>query len=254
MTILITWDWAVYFYWFLESYFYVRVEEIKVLHYPVDDDYSYSGEDCTNFAEVIPISAAKHRVNAEEEPLILKSALNEESEELFMQIEKEITAAEEGDIYHHSYKTGELLLDGLRQESDQEEIFVSEWIEDDDQDEDCIHMNDLMIEQTTPSQNGFESFASAKIMDCLEGAQQWVVSVVGIEENYIHISDGKRLWVNVGEKAKKIGNGDILILDVVRAGKEISVQNLVRVEASVSEEYMIPDEEHLIQYDRALAM
>jgi hypothetical protein len=64
-------------------------------------------------------------------------------------------------------------------------------------------MNDLMIEQTTPSQNGFESFASAKIMDCLEGAQQWVVSVVGIEENYIHISDGKRLWVNVGEKAKK---------------------------------------------------
>lgn len=252
MTILITWDWAVYFYWFLESYFYVRVEEIKVLHYSGDYDYSLSSKDCTNLAAVVPITAAKSTVKAEEEPLIQKPALNEESEELFMQIEKEVTSADDGDICHLNYEPSELLLEDEFAEHD--EIFVSEWVEDDDLDEDCIHMDDLKTGQATPSQNGYESFASAKIQDGLEGGQQWVVSVVGIEENYIHISDGKRLWVNVGEKAKKLGNGDILILDVIRTGKEISVQNLIRVEASVSEDYLIPDEEHLIQDDRVIAM
>ncbi len=64
-----------------------------------------------------------------------------------------------------------------------------------------------------------------------------------MEESYIHISDGKRIWVNVGEDIHKLHIGDVLEMDVNRSGKDIEVVNINILETGPSHEYAIPDED-----------
>jgi hypothetical protein len=54
----------------------------------------------------------------------------------------------------------------------------------------------------------------------------------------------------VGEKAQKLKNNDVLILDVIRTGNDVSVENLFLLETGLSEDYMIPDEEVYIMDER----
>lgn len=117
------------------------------------------------------------------------------------------------------------------------------------QEEDCIQLADLLTPEQSVSPTSFDQFASAKIADGLEGTQQWVATIVGMEETYIHISDGKRIWVNAGELAASLNIGDVLSLDVVRNGKEVKVESLFLLETGTSAEYLIPDEQHSFQYD-----
>lgn len=131
-------------------------------------------------------------------------------------------------------------MQALVQEDEPIELIDVDFIDKDDQ----ICIEDFVEDAPIPL-TGFEKFASAKIIEEKEGPQQWVVTVVGIEDTYIHISDGKRIWVNIGERANKIKNNDVLILDVIRNGKEITVNNILQLDTVVSPDYMIPDEESL---------
>ncbi|MEG6533733.1 MULTISPECIES: hypothetical protein [Bacillati] len=109
-----------------------------------------------------------------------------------------------------------------------------------------IHIDDF-ADETNFKPTGFEIFASAKIDDQKQGPQQWVVTVIGMEDTYIHVTDGKRIWVNIGEKVKKISNNDVLILDVIRKEKDIIVQNIFQLDTEVSSDYSIPDEDNFHQ-------
>lgn len=112
-----------------------------------------------------------------------------------------------------------------------------------DEGQDYLHISDIEIPEQN-YQTGFEEFASANIGDGLVGKQQWVVRVIGIEETFIHVSDGKRIWLNVGERVNKISIGDTLIVSVDRSTEGISVENIFLVDSKPTTEYAIPDEDY----------
>ncbi|MGN7299472.1 hypothetical protein [Ferdinandcohnia sp. SAFN-114] len=115
--------------------------------------------------------------------------------------------------------------------------------------DDCLSINDLnsdALNELDDVNSRFVQYATAKIKDEVEGRQEWTVKVIGMEGPYIHITDGQRIWVNVGEaKTSKIHVGDVLNLDVARNGKkDIIVNRIIKLETSISDEYMIPDEHY----------
>lgn len=278
MTITLTIDWLVYFYWLVENYIFVRVQELKVQQY-----YAYYErlaewvEDCRQPVEtfehqpyLVETSISQEPVLAPVipiKPVVVQPELDEKAEGLFAELQLELgmdsNSSVEVDyepiaIYEMDEAPAEFdfdygmvsLADYDEQDFIEEETFVTAYEEEFiDNQEDCIHMDDLMREEEVTSPIGYEAFASAKIVDCIEGPQQWVVSVIGMEEQYIHVSDGKRIWLNIGERASRIHKNDVLILDVIRNGKDIQVENLVRVETFATDEYMIPDEERFLFED-----
>lgn len=278
MTITLTIDWLVYFYWLVENYIFVRVQELKVQQY-----YAYYEhlaewiEDCSQPVEtfehqpyLVETSISQESVLAPVipiKPVVVQPELDEKAEGLFAELQLELgidsnssveVANEPIAFYEMEEAPVEFdfdydmvsLADYDEQDFVEEETFVTAYEEEFvDNQEDCIHMDDLIREEEVTSPVGYESFASAKIVDCMEGPQQWVVSVIGMEEQYIHVSDGKRIWLNIGERASRINKNDVLILDVIRNGKEIQVENLVRVETFATDEYMIPDEERFLFED-----
>src|SRR5690606_7522162 len=86
--------------------------------------------------------------------------------------------------------------------------------------------------------------ATVKIADERLGLQQWTVVVVGKEQNYVHVYDGTRVWVDMGEDATKVEIGDILELEVLRSQNCITVEryHYLGNQYRISEDYMIPDE------------
>ncbi|WP_374717785.1 hypothetical protein [Neobacillus sp.] len=216
------------FYFFLEIYVFVYSQELKIKSY-----YQYHEEvaeqlkqlNCMVQDESIIefVQPDLSKTELETIPATI-SELDEDTINLFEEIEKALEVNSK-EYENENYSVYDF--------EDEKAV-----IEDD-----CISIEDLENEEPVTS-TGYESFASAKIADEIDGPQQWVVSIVGMEDTYIHITDGKRIWVNVGEKVHKLKNGDILILDVVRNGKEVLVENLFRLESTVSEEYIIPDEMH----------
>ncbi|MEK3992702.1 hypothetical protein [Robertmurraya sp. FSL R5-0851] len=278
MTITLTIDCLVYVYWLIENYVFVRIQELKVQQYydyherlaEMFRDCSQPKEAFENQSYQVESSIVSQPVLApvvSMKPVAMQSELDEKAEGLFAELQLELgmdsdTAVEveyepiatyvtdeEQAEFDYGYEMVSLAdYDESGQEFIEEGTYVTAY-EDDlvDNQEDCIHMEDLMREEVVTSPSGYEAFASAKIIDNMYGPQQWVVSVIGMEEQYIHVSDGKRIWINVGERASKIHKNDVLILDIVRHGKEITVQNLVRVETSATDEYMIPDEERFLR-------
>lgn len=234
------------FYYFLDIYMFVYSQELRIRSYY---------DSCDNFVRLHCIEPVEPMISstgidsvvdtAPVEETRMYSELDAASMDLFAELQQEL---EIGDSL--SEQTEEEIVYVMNYEPE-EDIFISDWMEEEQ--EDCIQMTDLESEEKNIEPTGYEAFASSKIAENLAGPQQWVVSVVGMEESYIHVSDGKRLWINVGERAAKLNNGDVLILDVIRNGKEVVVDKLMRIETAVSEEYEIPDE---IQYyqDERIAM
>lgn len=232
------------FYYFLDIYMFVYSQELRIRSYY---------DSCDNFVRLDCIEPVEPMVSSTGKDSIVEMVSVEESREyseldaasldLFAELQQEL---ELGDSLSKQTEVEEIVY-VMDDELDYEMDFVSEWAEEEL--DDCIQMADLEIEDNSEP-TGYEAFASSKIADKVNGPQQWVVSVIGMEESYIHVSDGKRLWINVGERAAKLNNGDVLILDVIRNGKEVVVENLIRIETSVSEEYEIPDEIHFYQDER----
>ncbi|MEI2358392.1 hypothetical protein [Mesobacillus zeae] len=237
LTFTITIDWLVYFYWLIEMYMFVYCQELRIRnYYQYYEELAAAEEDCmgslNNHQPIIkPIECLTESVQ------VAYSSLDEKSEQLFTDIQKELglTEPEEDSEAVFHYADVDLSMD-----MDMGSLLPSE---------DCIQINDFEEEEKSFSPTGYENFASAKIVDCLQGAQKWVVSIIGQEDSYIHVSDGKRIWLNVGDKAAKMKIGDVLELDVIRNGKEITVNRVSILETDATEEYSIPDEYSYYQQD-----
>ena len=265
MIITVTMDWFVYFYWLLEMYVFVRVQELKVQSYYDYHEQLSLNKDCSE-SEVNKYNDATAIVSGpiltpitKLEPVVTRSELDINAEALFVELQQDLGYIEptfenghyEIESYEEAFDYEMVSLAELDQEEEHVEICDNENNEEvRGIEEDCIHLADLEKDDGLVSPKGFESFASAKIQDCKDGPQQWVVTIIGMEENYIHVSDGKRIWVNIGEKVAKLRNGNVLILDIVRIGKEITVQNLVRIDSNATEDYLIPDEEQYFHEHR----
>lgn len=261
MTIVVTIEWFIYLYWVLEWYVYTLALELKVKSY-----YEYheqmamqEKEDCSQQNIFVPLHSTLDSAETVVEPILVsKPELDTAAEELLgeliedLGLQAELSSEtiqdsqneEEFDVYL-AY-TDDAFLDT--------DVYLVEEDYETQQDEDCIYLDDLLSEEQSVSPTGYEKFASAKIIDGLDGAQQWVITIVGAEESYIHVSDGKRLWVNVGEYAASLRIGDVLKLDVIRNGKDVTVKNLFLLETDTSADYIIPDEHFSHQYSQDYAV
>ena len=117
---------------------------------------------------------------------------------------------------------------------------------DERKESDCVRISEYETDNCDSNDvlsAGFDQSASAKIGDFLEGEQHWVVSIINTEEEYLHVSDGHRAWINVGEDAQRLKRGDLLALDVIRHGRNTELLNISVLESTISEDYLIPDEE-----------
>jgi hypothetical protein len=124
------------------------------------------------------------------------------------------------------------------------------YLEEEIEYDDYLSIHDAAIPNESTIDSTFKQYATAKIGDNTDGQQQWIVKVIGIEGEYIHVTDGNRIWVKVGEqKASKIKNGDVLDLDVIRNGRNIEVIHIFKLETSVSEDYCIPDEMDTLMFE-----
>lgn len=229
MTITITMDWLVCLYYLIENIFFVYCTDIRMKNYYLQNEL-YPGEFyCTETEEVSMDTDSTNSVNnsIKEEPLatsnaIIQSELNSDAESLLKELHLELS----------SFETLQ-----VEENNDQLDYFVEQ---------DCISLSDYDIDCSNSNEVtsvDYEKLATAKIGDCLEGEQQWVVSIIGTEEEYLHISDGHRTWINVGQDALRLKRGDLLALDVIRNGKRLEVLNITILESTITEDYLIPDEE-----------
>ncbi|MFD1736176.1 hypothetical protein ACFSCX_06315 [Bacillus salitolerans] len=109
--------------------------------------------------------------------------------------------------------------------------------------EDCLTMEDLSEDDENIELDGsYSELATARIRDGLMGEQKWTVQVVGIENEYVHVSDGNRIWLNMGDASSMVGVGEILSVVVNRTEKDITVQHIDAIERTISQDYLIPDE------------
>lgn len=213
------------FYFFLEIYIFVYSQELRIRNH-----YEYY-EKLAQINCIIPEEPIIHSLPTEvtdiplyKESPATYSELDEAARELFSELQQELGMVELPDNKEENNETIYTDPDHFEQDGELNEFSDG-----------YISLSDLE-ENVQYKPTGYEAYASAKIADELNGPQQWVVAVVGMEDQYIHVSDGKRLWVNVGEKAAKLNKGDVLILNIIRNGKEIQVENLIRIESAVNED------------------
>lgn len=264
MTITLTFDCLVYLYWLIEIYMYVYCQELRVRSYY--EYFEQITEDCSEFdyreSKVIsmpitePVEVSK--------PAAVYSDLDEKTEGLFLELQQNldlIEVAEEEPLM--VYENVDCESDHPEQDMgysnlvdmDYDDVLNFDELQVEPEDDDCIHLEDIADEVIPTSSEGYDSLQSARIADCIEGPQKWVVSIIGMEESYIHVSDGKRIWLNIGvEAASKLKNGDVVALDVKREGKNVLVENIFMLETSASEDYTIPDEEHYYHQDMKIAI
>lgn len=260
MTIEVTIEWFIYLYWVLEWYVYTLALELKVKSY-----YEYheqiamqEKEDCRQEDVIVHLPSSNDSADAAVVPIqVLKPELDSAAEGLLGELIEDLGLAAEHSSESVQMPQSEEEVDFYVAYMDEASFDTDVYLVEDDyeseQEEDCICLDDLLSEEQTISPTGYEKYASAKIADDVDGAQQWVVTIVGMEESYVHVSDGKRLWLNVGEYAANVRIGDVLKLDVVRSGKDVTVKNLFQLETDTSADYIIPDE-HFSHHDYAVAI
>jgi hypothetical protein len=232
MAFTITMDWLVCLYYLIENIFFVYCTDLRMKNYYLQNElyprefYCFEPEE-VSIDTICPMNS--ENISIKEEPIIttdmiVQSDLNSEAEALLEELQLELT----------SFEPVQLASEEVSNELDftinQDCISLSDY------DIDCSNSNEL----TTFD---FEKLATAKISDSLEGEQQWVVSIIGTEEEYLHISDGHRTWINVGQDALRLKRGDLLAVDVVRKDKRVEVLNITILESAITEDYLIPDEE-----------
>lgn len=261
MTVVVTTNWFIYLYFFLEWYVYTLSLELKVKAY-----YEYheqkaiqEKEDCSRQDSIAAQSLNESPIEVVVPLQVIKPELDTAAEDLLAELTKDLGLESGVETDHHPHNSEDefdAYVAFMDVEEYEDDVYLVDYEPEMEQEEDCIQLGDLLSEEQHVSPTGYEEYASAKIADGVEGAQQWVVTIVGMEDSYIHVSDGKRLWVNVGEHAASLHNRDVLKLDVVRKGKEVTVENLFLLEKDVAIDYIIPDEQysHLYESDYAVAI
>lgn len=269
MTILLSIDFFASMFWILEWYTYTLSMELKVKAYGdyclqtiiEEKEQEQQQKKATLTLVKSPVMENEQSETKQVTTPDLGEAVTEMLNELIVDLglenqneskEEEVQVAssplDNEDDYYVAFSIEE-------EEEDHQEFYYVEEEPEVVPDEDCIQLADLLATDQTVSPTSYDQFASAKIADDVAGAQQWVATVVGMEESYIHISDGKRIWVNVGEQAASLNIGDVLKLDVIRNGREVKVENLFLLEAGTSADYFIPDDHNSFQceYDEYAA-
>lgn len=264
MTFTLTIDWLVYLYWLIEHYVFTYSLDLRVRsYYEYHERIAELNKDCS---EAVVIQMPINRQESTEPNTQLhieQSVLDVRAEELFSELQLELDN-EETEIVEEQVIYS--MVD-FETEPEDEEIIYSYYTDSDVSDdipgadyeietesEDCINMDDLIESDCPAAPVGYSTFASARIADCIDGAQSWVVSVIGKEDSYIHVSDGKRIWVNMGDFASKLKNRDVVSIDVIRNGKEITVENVFLLETDASTEYSIPDEDFYYYQEDQIAI
>lgn len=112
-------------------------------------------------------------------------------------------------------------------------------------DDEYLSIHDL--KEDIQEQNRIQ-YVSSRISNETVGHQQWVVKVEDISDHEIFVNDGRKMWLNVGErKASRIKMGDLLQLDIERKGEEVMVDRIFRLENTLTDEYLIPDEFYALE-------
>jgi len=236
-------------YLILEQFVLERTRDLQIMNRQEFFEVVKSFEvNCSSEQEVSSlapavITATSTTVNNEPIEAPTASELDEQTLDFLSLLEQEV--GEPNSFVEYTASTSE---EPVHQSLDEEIIINIE-------DEDCLSMNDLTssaLDELEEVNSTYVQYATAKIKDEVEGHQEWTVKVIGMEGPYIHISDGQRIWVNVGEaKASRIHVGDVLNLDVERHGKkDITVNRITKLETLISDEYMIPDEQYHVDKER----
>lgn len=230
-----------------EHYFntYIEVNEVTSL-YSVEDfgieKHAYqSKEDCSQPVEVFELSSIE----------------GTGAEELFLTIQQELQIPEGNtqepvtfaDDYQHNTDEDYNLMQ-------QEDPFFANLV-----DEQPINQNDFLsisdLQQVEKENqvvsSEYSKLATAKIADNTLGLQQWTVNVIGRERQFVHVSDGSRIWLDLGKYVHDIRNGDVLSVDVERTSEQVRVVNATLLH-SVSEEYLIPDEMEYLEESESVAI
>ncbi|MEY8742010.1 hypothetical protein AB9M62_21280 [Bacillales bacterium AN1005] len=233
MTITITLDWLVYLYYLIENLFFKYCTDLRIKNYFLQNELyprEFNGFEKVEEAGAVTMNfSTDHYVTIEEstKPIVVQTELNQEAQALLVELQLELS----------SFKPI------------QEREVVDDVSFDKRIDSDCILFSDYDAENSVTNDilsADFEQLTSSKIGDFIEGEQQWVVSIIGTEEEYLHVSDGHRAWINVGEDVQRIKRGDLLALDVIRHGRNTEVLKITvleSTESTISEDYLIPDEE-----------
>lgn len=112
-----------------------------------------------------------------------------------------------------------------------------------------LTIHDAAEQDSFDFESSYTKFATAKIADKLDGPQQWIVKVIGIEGTYIHVTDGSRIWVDVGEDVYRLQQNCVMSVDIERAGEDITVHRMSLLETGITEDYLIPDEVQYLEED-----
>ncbi|MCM3362024.1 hypothetical protein [Niallia sp. MER TA 168] len=238
-TITINLDWFVYMYFLIEYFFHAVCMDLKMKHYYLENG-------------LIPIETES---NTEEETIYLEETYN-----LNIQEDDWEEVMCPTNIYHITPTVSELddrtieYLTNLTKEINSEELcdVQSQLLEEELNlaDLNATSSREFRIKQVNSvTEVLVDEIPTTKIADNLQGKQRWLVSVLGMEEDYIHVSDGKRVWINIGERVHQINRKDSLSLEIVREGKNIRVSKIEILEHAVSSDYIIPDEK--IEYEAA---
>ncbi|MCM3619800.1 hypothetical protein M3936_19700 [Sutcliffiella horikoshii] len=158
-------------------------------------------------------------------------------EEVFTELEQPTAALDSSMVLAHSD------IEGTEAESLFQELVSEISVTSDD---DGLSLADWVYEEeeVIPTVLG-----STKISDNKEGLQNWMVSVVGIEREYVHVSDGTRIWLDLIDFAREVQHGDILSLQVNRMKDCVEVVEVLDIQRLQHQEYCIPDEAAYYWYD-----
>lgn len=243
----------------LEQYCIEKSIQIKAASYRlsmesmyIPDVYSVEASPVVSIQQVTPIVEVSDIAGTEAEDLL--SALQQElggleteeqapiKHDNVYEIEPAVAIYQDEDTFDERVLINEL---NVLDQKVEEESMVNE--------EDCLSLDDLMDFEEPEISVDYRQFATSKIADNLIGTQQWTVTVIGMEGPYVHVSDGRRVWLDLGEKAKLINPNDILSVEVDRKedGKLEVLRTIKLEEASyVSEDYLIPDEEYFMNREK----
>ncbi|MCM3318008.1 hypothetical protein M3603_15425 [Rummeliibacillus stabekisii] len=106
-------------------------------------------------------------------------------------------------------------------------------------------------EQSVPfePEQKFTSNVTARIGDKYFGLQTWVCSVVGYEENYIHVLDGQdRAWAHLPSDDIQLAINDTIEVSVNRTESKIEVLNLKILKSNESHLFHTEQEEAIDEY------
>lgn len=176
------------------------------------------------------------------------NCMNETADEEEVEPHQTSTSENEQEVLPQDYAVSEL--------TSEEESFFSSLQESlaqhsEAEEGDYLSLNDLQeeLENKEAEQPAYHYYETEKIANAVIGEQTWIARVVGYERDYVHLSDGHKIWVHVGEKVKDFKQHALMEIEVDRQSDVIKVLNYCSIEEGIDHDYVIYDE--IAEMDRA---